>query len=606
MPGHIRHHWPEYLMEAAGLGIFMVSAGVFTILFEYPGSPVHQAIPSDFVRRLLIGLAMGLTAIGIIYSHWGKRSGAHLNPAVTLSFLWLRKIEPWDAFYYIAAQFLGGLAGVILVEILFPQSFRVPQVAYVVTVPGPGGAWQAFFGEALISFGLMSTVLGVSSKPHLNQYTGIFAGTLVALYITFEAPFSGMSMNPARTFASALPGGIWTGIWIYFTAPFVGMLAAVEASRLWVEAHHPCPKLGHSHHHRCIFCGLHMHHDAPAVQAKLKAMQTAAKAIVLLALIGAVSVNAHAQLKPVGMGPVAVTVSDLDRSVDFYTKVLSFEKEGERDARLDSFDHLTGVFGTNTRVATLRLGAERLQLIQYVTPEGRPMPAGSRAEDGWFQHIAIVVSDMDKAYSVLRQNKVRQISTEPQTLPMSNPAAGGVKAFYFKDPDNHSLELIYFPQGKGQPKWQEHKSLFQGIDHTAIAVSDTERSSQFYLQTLGLQVVGESLNFGVEQENLNHVFGSRVRITSLRGAAGPGIEFLQYLVPPDGRPMPADSRPNDVWYWNSTVLVNDLPASVSELRKRNVKFVSSEPGSVEPLAEKGKQGILIRDPDGHAVLVRSN
>ena len=312
MFGPIRRHWPEYLMEAAGLGIFMISAGVFTILFEYPGSPVHQALPSGFIRRCLIGLAMGLTAVGIIYSHWGKRSGAHLNPAVTLSFLWLKKIQPWDAFYYIAAQFAGGLAGVLLVKILFPQAFQVPEVAYAATVPGPGGAWLAFFAEAAISFGLMLTVLSVSSQPRFNKLTGVFAGCLVALYIAFEAPFSGMSMNPARTFASALPGGIWKDVWVYFTAPFVGMLAAVEVSHLWVEAHHPCPKLGHSHHHRCIFCGLHMHHKATAAKA----------VIVLVVLLGAGSMKADAQIKQVGMGPIVQTVSDLDRSVEFYSKVL--------------------------------------------------------------------------------------------------------------------------------------------------------------------------------------------------------------------------------------------------------------------------------------------
>jgi MIP family channel proteins len=595
MPGRIRHHWPEYLMEAAGLGIFMISAGVFTILFEYPDSPVHQAMPSDFLRRALIGLAMGLTAVGIIYSPWGKRSGAHLNPAVTLSFLRLGKIQPWDAAYYITAQFLGGLAGVMLVELLFPTSFRVPQVSYVVTVPGMGGALQAFAAEAAISFGLMATVLVVSNRPHLNQFTGLFAGTLVFLYITFEAPLSGMSMNPARTFASALPGGIWTNIWIYFTAPFVGMLGAVEVKRFWGEHHHACPKLGHSADHRCIFCGLHMHRHTQAVT----------KAIAVLLLIAG-SGSLNAQLKPISMGPIAVSVSDLDRSVDFYTKVLSFQKESERAARLDSFDHLTGVFGTNARVATLRLGNERLQLVQYITPQGRPIPGTSRANDGWFQHIAIVVSNMEQAYARLQQNKVPQISTDPQTLPMSNPAAGGVKAFYFRDPDNHSLELIWFPIGKGDPKWQGGKTLFLGIDHTALAVSNTERALEFYRDTLGLKIAGESLNFGTEQEHLNHVFGSRVRITGLRAPGGPGIEFLEYVVPIDGRPMPQDTQANDLWFWNSTVLVADVPASVAELRKHRSPFISSEPIAVEPLAEKGKQGVLVRDPDGHAVLVRAN
>lgn len=598
MPGPLKRHWPEYLMEAAGLGIFMISAGVFTILFEYPASPVHQAMPSSFLRRSLIGLAMGLTAIGIIYSPWGKRSGAHLNPAVTLSFLRLGKIQAWDAGYYIAAQFLGGLAGVVLVELFFPSAFRAPEVAYVATIPGANGPWGAFAAEVLISFGLMSMVLAVSNAPHLNRFTGLFAGVLVFLYITFEAPQSGMSMNPARTFASALPGGIWNDIWIYFTAPFVGMLGAVEVKRLWGGIHHACPKLGHSEHHRCIFCGLHMHHHHAG---------TVAKALVVFALLASAGTGTlHAQVKLSGMGPIATTVSDLDRSMEFYTKVLSFQKESDREARLDSFDHLTGVFGTNTRVATLRLGTERLQLVQYVTPQGRPIPTTSRANDGWFQHIAIVVSDMDKAYARLRQNKVPQISTDPQTLPLSNPAAGGVKAFYFRDPDNHSLELIWFPAGKGDPKWQGGKDVFLGIDHTAIAVSNTERSLHFYHDTLGLNVAGESLNFGIEQEHLNHVFGSRVRITGLRGPAGPGIEFLEYVVPTDGRPMPGDTEANDIWFWNSTVLVDDVPGSVAELRKLQSRFISSEPVSVEPLAEKGKQGVFVRDPDGHAVLVRAN
>jgi catechol 2,3-dioxygenase-like lactoylglutathione lyase family enzyme len=160
--------------------------------------------------------------------------------------------------------------------------------------------------------------------------------------------------------------------------------------------------------------------------------------------------------------------------------------------------------------------------------------------------------------------------------------------------------------GKGDAKWQGGKDLFLGIDHTAIAVSNTDRALQFYRDTLGLKVAGESLNFGTEQERLNHVFGSRVRITGLRGPAGPGIEFLEYVVPTDGRPMPPDTQADDLWFWNSTVLVNDVPGSVNELRKSKSRFISSEPVNVEPLAEKGKQGVLIRDPDGHAVLVRAN
>ncbi len=302
----------------------------------------------------------------------------------------------------------------------------------------------------------------------------------------------------------------------------------------------------------------------------------------------------YAQIHPASMGPVDVTVSDLDRSIAFYTKVLTFEQESVREARLDSFDKLSGVFGTNVRVATLRLGSERLQLIQFITPQGRPMPAQSKSNDGWFQHIAIVVSDIDKAYARLKEAKATQISTEPQTLPMWNKDAGGVKAFYFRDPDNHALELIWFPKGKGQPKWQDGKSIFLGIDHTAIAVRNTERSLAFYRDTLGMKVVGTSFNYGIEQEHLNLVFGSRVRITSIRAPGGPGIEFLEYVVPTDGRLMPADTHANDVWHWNSTMQLDDLSEAG--------KMFKEEAVSADPIAQ-GKQGFFIHDPDGHAVLM---
>ncbi len=242
-------------MEAAALGIFMISAGVFTMLFELPGSYLHTAIPSDFIRRALIGLAMGLTAICLIYSGWGQTSGAHMNPAVTLSFLRLGRIPTWDAIYYIGAQFIGGTLGVVLVQIIFQDAFMNQPVYYVATLPGAGGPWVAFAAETLISFGMMTTVLNVSRHPKLGPYTGYFAGTLVFLYITFEAPLSGMSMNPARTLASALPGFVWKDIWIYFTAPFLGMLGAVECYKWIYEHQHRCPKLVHSHGHRCIFCG---------------------------------------------------------------------------------------------------------------------------------------------------------------------------------------------------------------------------------------------------------------------------------------------------------------------------------------------------------------
>jgi len=206
-------------MEAAGLGVFMLSAGVFATLLEYHDSPLHQTLPDPNLRRVLMGLAMGITAVGIIYSPWGKQSGAHINPAVTLTFWRLGKVAPADALFYIGAQFAGGFAGVLLVITFAGQAFSDPQVNYVVTAPGPAGPSVAFVSELLISFGLMGVVLFATNTPRLAPFTGLFAGAVVALYIAIEAPLSGMSMNPARTLASALPAREWTGLWLYFTAP---------------------------------------------------------------------------------------------------------------------------------------------------------------------------------------------------------------------------------------------------------------------------------------------------------------------------------------------------------------------------------------------------
>jgi aquaporin Z len=249
-------HWPEYLMEAAGLGLFMVSACMFVALFEYTGSPARHWIEDAFVRRLLIGVAMGLTAVALIYSSWGKRSGAHLNPAVTFTFWRLRKIAGWDAAFYIGAQFAGGTLGVLLsAAVLTPQVITHASVNYAVTLPGAQGVAVAFAAEAAISFGLMLAVLIVSNRTSINRYTGLFAGALVATYIGVEAPLSGMSMNPARSFASAFPAQIWPGLWLYFVAPPLGMLLAAEA---YVRARRPvfCCKLHHDNDQRCIFhCG---------------------------------------------------------------------------------------------------------------------------------------------------------------------------------------------------------------------------------------------------------------------------------------------------------------------------------------------------------------
>jgi aquaporin Z len=249
-----KSHLPEYSMEAALLGLFMVSAGVVTILFEYPTSPLHQAIASADVRRFLIGVAMGSTAIALVYSPWGKQSGAHMNPAVTLTFYWLGKVKTQDALFYIFFQCLGGLVGVYAVALLFKALFTQPPVNYVVTTPGSLGWMGALVGELVIAILMMTTVLLTSNNKKLNRYTGLFAGCLVMLYVTFEAPLSGFGMNPARSFASAFPANIWTDFWLYVIVPPLGMLVAAS---LYASVFGPravkCAKLHHDNQQRCIF-----------------------------------------------------------------------------------------------------------------------------------------------------------------------------------------------------------------------------------------------------------------------------------------------------------------------------------------------------------------
>jgi aquaporin Z len=255
-----RGHWPEYLIEGALLGAFMVSAVGFGTLLEHPASPVRGALADSLLRRVLMGLAMGATAIALIHSRWGKRSGAHFNPAVTLTFLRLGKIEPGDALFYVSAQFVGGAVGLFAAGLALGMLPADPHIGWVATVPGSAGVAAAFAAEVAISFVLMLTVLAVSNTARLSRFTGFFAGGLVALWITIEAPISGMSMNPARTFASAVVAGNWTSIWIYFAAPLTGMLLASEAfvRMRSLRAVH-CAKLHHDNDERCIFrCSYHL------------------------------------------------------------------------------------------------------------------------------------------------------------------------------------------------------------------------------------------------------------------------------------------------------------------------------------------------------------
>jgi catechol 2,3-dioxygenase-like lactoylglutathione lyase family enzyme len=299
-----------------------------------------------------------------------------------------------------------------------------------------------------------------------------------------------------------------------------------------------------------------------------------------------------------------MTVSDIERSVAFYENVLSFNKISDVEVQGNGYEALQGLFGVRMRIVRMQLGDEQIELTEYLVPRGKPVPPDSNSNDRWFQHIAIIVSDMEKAYQQLRLNKVRHASTGPQQLPDWNKAAAGIKAFYFRDPDDHNLEILWFPPGKGNPKWHNRTDrLFLGIDHTAIVVKDSDESLKFYRDALGLEVAGESENYGPEQEHLNNVFGARLRITSLRAAQGPAIEFLEYLAPANGRPMPADSRANDLWHWQIHMITNDVDAAAGAVRSAQGAWVS--PGVIRlPENVIGfDSGILSRDPDGHGLLI---
>ena len=301
---------------------------------------------------------------------------------------------------------------------------------------------------------------------------------------------------------------------------------------------------------------------------------------------------------------VGMTVSDMDRSVDFFAKVLSFEKLSDIEVHGEEYEALQGLFGVRMRVVRMTLGDQAIELTQYLAPEGRPIPADWRSNDHAFQHVAIVVSDMNAAYQRLRAHKVRHASTAPQTIPSSNKAAAGIHAFYFKDPDGHNFELIYFPPGKGDPRWQRNDGrLFMGIDHTAIVVTSTQNALSFYRDLLGLRFAGESMNHGTEQEHLNNVVGARLRITGLRAQDGPGIEFLEYLAPRDGRPAPKDTRANDVWHWQTTVSTATAKTAVQALRGSAGRVISSAIAKLPQSSFGFSKGFLARDPDGHGLRV---
>lgn len=324
---------------------------------------------------------------------------------------------------------------------------------------------------------------------------------------------------------------------------------------------------------------------------------------------------------------VSITVEDLDREVNFFTQTLDFQKIKQETW---SGDEVTKLFGlpfknASVQVVTLQLGAEQIRLMDFDGDPSRAIPADSRSNDLWFQHLAIVVRDMDAAYQRLQSAGITYVSTGPQTLPDYLPNAAGIKAFYFRDPEGHNLELIWFPPGKGNPKWQEPaavaagnlqssgseesetrnsktrkpENLFLGIDHTAIGISDTERSMSFYRDQLGLVHGGHSENFGTEQEHLNQVFGARLDINGLHADTGFGVEFLRYITPPGGRIYPVDSRPTDLLYYQTELVVDDLVKMVQKLDKEGYVNISTGMAMIG-----GSERFLLRDPDGHAVLLQ--
>ena len=267
------------------------------------------------------------------------------------------------------------------------------------------------------------------------------------------------------------------------------------------------------------------------------------------------------------------------------------------------YEQLQGVFGARSRVVQMQLGEEVIELTEYISPQGNPIPLDSRSNDLWFQHMAIVVKDMSLAYQQLQQHNVQHVSTFPQKLPDYIEAAAGIEAFYFRDFDGHNLELIAYPPDKGDPRWQKPtEKLFLGIDHTAIAVSNTEASLNFYRDLLGLKVAGTSENYGMEQEHLNSVFGARLRISGLTANKGMAIEFLEYLAPPGGRPFPSNSNANDLWHWETTLVVNDIRQTAQMLKEQNIEFISTGVIKSDRFLDF-THALLVRDPDGHGIKI---
>lgn len=303
---------------------------------------------------------------------------------------------------------------------------------------------------------------------------------------------------------------------------------------------------------------------------------------------------------------IALTVSDVDRLKDFYMRALGFEPIADFIVEGRDYSHLEGIAVAKIRIVTLRLGDELIELIQYLNVAADPIPSDSQSDDLWFQHLAIVVSDIDRAYQHLQSFLIQPISTEPQTIPVSNQASAGVRAFKFKDPDCHDLELIWFPPDKGQAKWHQNDEnrLFLGIDHSAIAIANTEQSLNFYHNLLGMKVDGGSLNQGTTQAHLDGLPEATVKVTALRPIQGDlGIELLDYLAPTSGRSIPKDWNSASIAHWQVELVVNNLEQMVERLQQAGASFVSNGIVQLENSSVSHCQACLVKDPTGHAMLL---
>jgi catechol 2,3-dioxygenase-like lactoylglutathione lyase family enzyme len=349
-----------------------------------------------------------------------------------------------------------------------------------------------------------------------------------------------------------------------------------------------------------------------AATARIADVPRALLAAGVLALLVASSGHAgHARERLSGdverVKMIGFTVADVDREANFFAKVLQFEKISDFRVVGSEYDKMQGVFNANMRIVHLKLGEQIVELTQYVSPPtGRPIPVPSYSNDAWFEHAAIVVGDMDAAYKILQDNNVQQISAHPITIPESNSGAAGIKAIKFRDPERHDLELIYFPPGKGNPLWRRPTNkLFLGLDHTAMTVGSTEKGVTFYRDLLGLVVGGITLNTGTTQAVLDNLFNDTCLVTAMMPAsAPPHIEFLDYKTPPGGRPMPADTKSNDLWHWQTTLVTKDIRAVTDRLRKAGAQFITPDVVTIpqDAQAQLGfKKAVMVRDPNGHAI-----